>query len=278
MKKLQLEIFLHIIGLGSASGLIYKNNAIMMISDNAGFLYEYNLSSDSLLKTPLFDSDVMENIPKPQKADLEAITSVNDTIYVFGSGSTTNRNLMFTIEDSSKKVLATYDMADFYAVLKSFGQISDADFNIEGVVYSGDHWYFFQRGNQGSGKNGIFTISGDITGFDYSIMYNEYRLPKLSGVETCFTDATLVGDTLYFLATAEKTVSAYDDGEVVGTIIGEINLKKMKIGKTRTVSKSHKFEGITLYESGEDMISFLLCEDNDSNILESTVYKVTVRK
>src|SRR5690606_19109303 len=186
------ELFLQIIGIGSASGLIHKDNMLLVISDNSGYLYEYSIESDSLSRSPLFESVVMENIPKQHKTDFEAITYINDTIYIFGSGSTPNRNVMMQLDANTKTVLATHDMADFYAILKSFAQIADADFNIEGAIASENVWYFFQRGNQGNGKNGIFTVTGDITGLDFSIVYNQYKLPKLGGIETSFTDATII--------------------------------------------------------------------------------------
>jgi hypothetical protein len=48
------------------------------------------------------------------------------------------------------------------------------------------------------------------------------------------------------LATAEDTESTYDD-EVLGSLIGRINLKTMKIDFTQKISSTHKFEGLTLY-------------------------------
>lgn len=278
MKKIHLEILLRIIGIGSASGLLYKDDTLQIISDNAGYLYEYNITSQELSKTPLYESDLMENIPKSQKLDFESITRHADTLYLFGSGSTAHRKIMIKIDANSKHVFATHDMTDFYAILQSFGNISDADLNIEGAIYTGEVWYFVQRGNMGTGTNGIFTVTGDITGFDYSIIYNQYKLPKIDGIETSFTDATLIDDTIYFVATAEKTASAYDDGEIVGTIVGQINTDKMKVRKTHVISKTHKFEGISFYSSVEDKNIFVLCEDNDSAVLESNIYKLTLPK
>ncbi len=44
-----------------------------------------------------------------------------------------------------------------------------------------------------------------------------------------FTDAILVEDKIYFLATAEDTTSTYDDGEILGSIIGRMDSKTFKI-------------------------------------------------
>ena len=278
MKKIHLEILFRIIGIGSASGLLYKDHSVFVVSDNGGYLYHYLIGTENLSKTPLFESNVMENIPKPEKQDFESLTEYGDTLYVFGSGSTANRNKLICIDRHSKEVTATVDLTDLYAVLQSFGNIAATDFNIEGVVRRGDTWYFFQRGNNGTGKNAVFTVKGDIVKHDFAVIYNPFKLPKIKGIEACFTDAVLVGDQIYFLATAENTSNSYDDGDVLGSIIGQIDIDKMKIGKTKKISDSHKFEGLALYADNARSISFLLCEDNDSALLESNIYKLTIEK
>jgi hypothetical protein len=58
--------------------------------------------------------------------------------------------------------------------------------------------------------------------------------------------------TAFFLATAEDTESTYDDGEVLGSLIGRINLKTMKIDFTQKISSTYKFEGLTLYTNSKE--------------------------
>jgi len=50
----------------------------------------------------------------------------------------------------------------------------------------------------------------------------------------------------------------------------------MKIDFTQKISDSHKFEGLTLYNKTENQIEFLLCEDNDTEVLETNIYKLTL--
>jgi hypothetical protein len=83
-------------------------------------------------------------------------------------------------------------------------------------------------------------------------------------------------DKIYFLASAENSNSTYDDGEVLGSIIGRIDVKKMKIDFTQKISDTHKFEGLTLYKKSSNEIEFLLCEDNDTEVLEADVYKLVI--
>ena len=63
MEKLQLTLLFKIIGLGSASGLIYQNNSLLAIGDNSSFLYEYQMDTQKLNRYPLVENP-QENIIK----------------------------------------------------------------------------------------------------------------------------------------------------------------------------------------------------------------------
>lgn len=277
MEKFKLELLFQIIGIGSASGLIYKDNSLLIIGDNSGYLYEYQMDSQDLKRHPLLENPI-ENTLKKDKADFEAITIFGDSLYVFGSGSTEKRNKMIEVNSSDKKVIATNDLAGLYALMQSFGTIKPEDFNIEGAIYTGERWFLLNRGNGGSHQNVLFTIEGKNFINDFTILSNDYKLAKIKGVRSSFTDGILVEDSIYFLATAEDTASTYDDGEVLGSFIGRINLKTMKIDFTQKISSTHKFEGLTLYSNSKEKIEFLLCEDKDTEVLETAIYKLTLDK
>lgn len=275
MEKIQLSLLFKIIGLGSASGLLFQNNTILAIGDNSSYLYEYQTETAKLQRHPLAEN-AQENTPKAFKPDFEAITQYADSIYIFGSGSTENRNFMVQVDSKTKEVIKTQELTDLYLTMQSFAKIAPEDFNIEGVIYNGETWFFFNRGNGKTGKNVVFTVEGKNLVNEFQIISNEYKLPKIKGVRTSFTDAILVDNKIYFLASAENSNSTYDDGEVLGTIIGRIDVKKMKIDFTQKISDTHKFEGITLYKKSSNEIEFLLCEDNDTEVLEANVYKVVL--
>ncbi|HLA56505.1 MAG TPA: hypothetical protein VK623_10415 [Flavobacterium sp.] len=277
MQKFHLEILFHLIGIGSASGLFYDNGSIFIISDNGGYLYEYKTQTAAFEKTAIIENGT-ENIPKKLKPDFEALAVHGDKLYVFGSGSTENRNKMVTIDRHSKAVISTTDLAFLYSAMQGFGQIKPEDFNIEGVVYTGEKWYFFQRGNGKKGGNGIFTVSGNNLGDDFSILYNEVKLPKIDGVRATFTDAVLVGNDIYFLAAAEDSNSVYEDGEVLGSVIGKMDIETMKVAFIEKITGKQKFEGIALFQQSDKDITFLLCEDNDTESLESDIYKLVLTK
>jgi len=281
MHKFKLELLFQIIGIGSASGLIYKDNSLLLISDNSSILYEYNIESSTLETYPLLQANadaVVKNIPKKIKPDFESIAVHGEDCYIFGSGSTENRNKMVHFNTGKKEKIAETDLTDLYAVMQSFGNVKPDEFNIEGSIYNGEKWFFFNRGNGESRKNGVFTVSGNNLKDDFSVLYNSYKLPSIKGIPSSFTDAVLVRDKIYFLATVENTASTYEDGVVYGTFIGRLDVEKMKIDFTQKISDKHKFEGLSVLLEEEKSIEFMLCEDNDTETLESNIYKLTIAK
>lgn len=277
MEKFQLTLLFKIIGLGSASGLIYQDNTILAIGDNSSYLYEYHINSNKLERHALAENSE-ENIPKSIKPDFEAITKYQDSLYLFGSGSTANRTIMVQVDVKSKSIIKSQDLSDLYLAMQSFGKIAEEDFNLEGAIFNGETWFLFNRGNGKTNKNVVFTIDGKNLANEFRIVANEYKLPKIKGIRTSFTDAILVDNKIYFLATAENTDSTYNDGEVLGSIVGRIDVKKMKIDFTKKITDTQKFEGITLFKKSEKEIEFLLCEDNDTEVLESNIYKLVISK
>lgn len=275
MEKFTLELLFHIIGISSASGLLFKDNSLFIVGDNSGFLYEYHMNAKDLKRHPLIENP-SENILKKDKPDFEALTCYQDTLYAFGSGSTTKRNRMVEFDLAQKKKTATNNLTNLYAVMQNFASVKPEDFNIEGVIYEGENWYFFNRGNGISNQNTLFSLHAKKLDQEFSLLANNYKLPKIKGVRTSFTDAVLVDGKIYFLATAEDTQSTYDDGEVLGSIIGRIDLETMKIDFTKKISNSHKFEGLTVFKKENNKIDFLLCEDKDTEILETAIYKLSL--
>jgi hypothetical protein len=272
MEKLQLSVLFKIIGIGSASGLVYHENNLYIISDNSTFLYEYSIPTEKLNKIALVEN-ARDNIIKKDKPDFEAIALKGNDLVLLGSGSTENRNSLMKYDMNSKKIKVS-DFGKMYEKIKSQLNISDDELNIEGLIITTETIYFFQRGNGTLGKNGIIYANDDAENQQFKFV--PFDLPKIKNVPATFTDAVLVNDTIYFLASAEDTTSTYLDGEVLGSIIGTIDLKTMTLTGSLQISDKNKFEGLTLYKQSENEIEFLLCEDTDSEVLESAIYKLAI--
>jgi len=271
MEKFQLEVFLILMNLGAASGLVYTDDAIYLVCDSSSYLYHYSFTTEKTTKIEL-TTHSQETIEKKNKPDFESITLVNDQLYIFGSGSGSKRNQLFTYHLKTKKITERNIQPQHDSLQKKFG-ISAEDYNIEGVVYHNQKTYFFQRGNGPKEQNGIF-IMNDVT---KETSYHSIELPELQGVKATFTDAVLVEDAIYFLASAEKSASTYLDGEVTGTIVGRLSPETLNVEFTQKISDTNKFEGITLYKKTKDSLEFLLCEDSDSEQEKSKIYKLHLK-
>ena len=269
MENFELSAFLTISGIGAASGMVFKENQLYIISDNSGFLYQYNLTSNKLYKHPLVPN-ATENTRKKLKSDFESITLNGNNLHIFGSGSTVNRNqeIIFNIQNQS---IQEKDATFLYQNIKETVPIADCDLNIEGAFYYQDYLYLFQRGNGGNSKNGIIKINSNS---NEKIQFQSVQLPKISNIEATFTDAILIEDKIYFLAAAEDTDSTYFDGEVLGSLVGRMDLETMTVDFTIIITDNIKFEGITSFKKTNQSLTFLLCEDNDTENLESTIYEL----
>lgn len=268
MEKFQLSPFAAIKGIGAASGLVYRDNLLFIISDNSTFLYQYNINDKTLEKIKLFENS-QDSIAKKDKADFEALTLYDNKLWLFGSGSTKKRNLRVTYSLDTREIIEK-DLSKIHKRLQQTIAVAEKELNIEGVIITESTTYFFQRGNGANAQNGVFSYDREGKTVEFKLI----TLPKINGIEATFTDAILVGDTIYFLAAAENTTSTYNDGEIMGSVIGTLDLKTLTLKSCLQISDHHKFEGLTLYKKMPTEIEFLVCEDNDTSDLVSTIYKL----
>ena len=271
MTNFQLHTFIEISGLSAASGIIYLENNIYLICDNSGFLYKYEIESKKLSKFPILEN-AQENIAKKDKPDFESITLHDNKFYIFGSGSTKKREIRVTFNLETKETKIK-DVSQLYDKLKNKVNFTTDDLNIEGSFFYNKNLYLVNRGNGDSSKNGFFIYNKE---FD-NVVFKPFELPKLNNVTTSFTDAIVIDNKIYFLACAENTTNTYDDGEIYGSIIGKIDIETFEIQQTLQISTNQKFEGLSLYSSQENEITFLLCEDNDNEELVSNIYLLKIK-
>lgn len=275
MNDFILEIIATIFGVGAASGICLRDDTAYLISDDSNYLYRYSLTGQSLDTVLLVGQDhVHEGLPKKEKRDFEAMATDGEYFYVYGSGSSDRgkRNLRVTGRFGYPAPDTVEDLTPLYTRLKYKFGVGDDNFNIEGVVHHRETIYLFNRGNGPDHLNGIFKL--DAATGDTSFV--PVALPKLGNVQTGFTDAMLIGDTLFFLAAAEDAESAYHDGTVSGTILGRLSLLTLQLGYWKTISTSHKFEGLALQQADDQQLVFLLCEDPDNGSRQSTLYRLSM--
>jgi len=278
MHSTTLEVFAELDGIGSASGLFLHEDLLYIIGDNSGYLNEYNIKTRKLRKIKiLFDRSLnqLENIPKSLKPDFEILCHKDNKLYILGSGSTPKRNLMIEFDLKTQNFVQK-DLTNTYARIKAVTKVDDQNFNLEGAIFTGTEWLLFNRGNGTDTKNGIFKTHGADLAKIQQAHFNYFKLPNINHVESSFTDAALVKNEIFFIATAEDSQSTYADGEIMGSFIGSINLQTLKLTFSNKISGKHKFEGITLFSQTEHNTTFLLCEDRDTEELKTVIYKLAI--
>ncbi|MDR0229734.1 MAG: hypothetical protein LBI72_11835 [Flavobacteriaceae bacterium] len=279
MKQFVLELLFQLIGVTATSGIIYNNQELHLISDESQYFYHYNIETKKLHKTPLTtDGLALEKMNKAAKPDYESITSDALNYYILGSGSKPNRNELVEVHRSTNEVVSVQDLSILYSSMRSFAQLSEDDFNIEGVILDGNIWYFFNRGNGPKQANGIFVVDGENITDNFRVTYTPIKLPKINKVQSSFTDAIRVDHKIYFLATAEESNSTYNDGAIKGSLLGRINLKNLKLEKTQVISNTNKFEGLSLYHKDNSTLEFILCEDADNPEAPAGIYKLSIKR
>jgi hypothetical protein len=178
----------------------------------------------------VFD-DVRGN--KKLKLDLEACIVLPDgRLVAFGSGSSPQREKIVTVAAGKSAMAQQIAASDLYASLRVHADARSARLNIEGAVVQGPWLRLWQRG---SGKRGfapwnaILDVALDkfLGWLDGRQRFPPVRrvfdvhLGDVAGVPFGFTDAAVTDDgRIAFVACAEDTEDALDDGPVLGCRFG----------------------------------------------------------
>lgn len=272
----ELAVFAKIKGVGAASGLFLYHGLLYIIGDNSGYLYEYHIAEEKLNRVQILPKQSpLENIPKKSKPDFEVLCHYNEVLYILGSGSELNRSTMVEYRLKTKAIIR-HDLSELYRKVKEVTLVDDANLNIEGAIFTGKEWFLFNRGNGNAAKNGIIKIEGNNLLKVTKIEFFPIMLQKTNHVVASFTDAILYKDQIYFIAAAEDTTSTFNDGEILGSYMGNIDLKTLNLTYTKKIADHRKFEGISFFKQDQDRLEFLICEDRDSEKLETIIYKLSV--
>ncbi|MCZ2100254.1 MAG: hypothetical protein LC107_01795 [Chitinophagales bacterium] len=248
-----------------ASGLMWVNQRLYIVSDNSHVLYEYqHLHNRQLRKISLNPHGTLEeHLDKAIKPDFEACCHVDEKVFILGSGSAEGRFEMVVL-DHEFNFLHRASLRHLYDDMMACGAIDPSDFNIEGIVVRSNKAWFFNRGNGPNQRNGIFVVENWWTDSFKVLDYRPIILPDIEGYATTFSDAALIDDTILFLATAEKTNSVYDDGEIVGSGFGVLHLKSLEVERFEVLTKRYKLEGLAIESYSDENIHLILCDDADN--------------
>lgn len=221
----------------SGSGIVKSGDTYYVIGDDSPYLFSLNNEFKVISKIPLLDSVTFpdERIIKSEKPDFEGLELVSENeLVVFGSGSKApERNVFVRIFLKDSITVEKYDISEFYKMLRNLPILKDSELNIEATAFYNDQLFLFNRKKnlilKFEYKAFISYIKGEIDFPEPEI--KQFSLPKINGIEAGFSGATALKSQpkIIFTASVENTDNAYDDGEILGSIIGIINVENNTI-------------------------------------------------
>jgi hypothetical protein len=275
--EIHIEKELEIAGLPSGSGIVRHGDHYFVIGDDSPFLFTLNEEFQVLDRRLLLDNPPSEDrISKAEKPDFEALELVHDReLILFGSGSKSpQRDVFFRMLLEDTVQIERFDLTDFYRNIKELPVMQGSELNIEAAAFDQDRLFLFNRK-----KNVIFQfdypqllsyLRGE-SGFATPKIYT-YTLPSIKGIEAGFSGAAILpkASKIIFTASVEATDNAYDDGEILGSMVGLIDLSEEDISSTYDYClipnnrEKLKVESVTIAQENSDRSAVLvLIADND---------------
>lgn len=292
-KKIEIEIlsFQILKEVPSASGIVKFKNDFFVIGDDSPYLFSIDKDFNFISKQLIYSAKtLLENrIPKIEKPDFEAMEMISENeILVFGSGSKSpERDVCIWIKLGVELSHKEYNITPFFNYLRSLEIMQGYELDIEGLAQHGELLYLLNRG-----RNVVFTISLQKflaycqTGADFPNPQTKlFSLPKIKGLESGFSGATVFGDKPYliFTASVEDSPNAYDDGDILGSFIGVIEINKEGIGDDFLIQKVDyeknplKVESIVIDKvKSKKELDLVLVTDNDGETSEILKVRMTL--
>ncbi len=246
----------------SASGSEDVHQKTYMVGDDSPWLFEVDEKNEIINRTALMDSTFLEyeKIPKGIKPDFESMVLIDQKLYVFGSGSKKKRALLKTIDLSSKKV-ETYSLQKFYDTIMNLEGVKRKQFNIEGAAITSSHLFLVNRENSALYEYSLeefnkFMLDNTIP----TPKIRHYKLPTLNMIESTFSglDYNQEKNCLVFTASVEDNTDPINDGNILGSFIGEIDLNKLNesnlkafVFKKDNTILQIKAESVSVMEQGK---------------------------
>jgi hypothetical protein len=284
---LELQSYQFINDIPSASGVSVVGEEVWMVGDDSPYLYSFDHSLKLLEKFQLSGmvSSSAKRVDKSIKADYESMVKMNNQLFVLGSGSSINsRDTLVVFDLVERKVTAKHNLRPlFNRFLEIGGFDTTQQINIEALATNETDIFFFNRGNIGD-KNDIYQILREdfqayLTGNDsIKIKKRRFKLPQIDGYTSGFSGACFDQQMqyLYFTSSVEATNDVYNDGEVLGSFIGRIDLKSSDLKywplKENKQFVKTKLESIAILENTKEFLKFVCTSDNDDG--SSGVYHI----
>lgn len=273
----------------SGSGIAKYGEGYYVISDDSPHLFLLNKEFDVVSKVLISETEHFngDRIIKAEKADFETLEMIDDKeLVVFGSGSKIpQRDVFVRILLNDLIVVEKHDISKFYNHLRTLPIFENSDLNIEATAFRDEQLYLFNRR-----KNIIIKVNYSLF-LDFikgetlipDLEIHEFSLPKINGIEAGFSGATTLQNqpTIIFTASVEDNINAYEDGEILGSFIGTIDISNNIISnrfdycEIPIVNENFKVESVTIVEEiavGKTKVVLITDDDQGSSaIIESII-------
>ncbi|UQA61957.1 DUF6929 family protein [Polyangium aurulentum] len=205
-------------GVRAGSAVVFCDGRLLLIQDDAHEAVWVDPRSRALERIALEGSG--ERLPKPKKPDFEAaFVGPGRAVTILGSGSAASRRRAVCIHLDDGAVRHHDCGGIFDALTARLG----ASPNVEGAILAGDVLRLFHRGAGPIPSAVVDVPAAAIEGGEASILaFTLHDLGHAAGVPLHFTDAVTLGALSLYLAVAEDTPNAIDDGPIAGAAVGLI--------------------------------------------------------
>lgn len=293
----------------AASGLVRINDFLYIVADDELHLAMFEAGSDSPgTWIRLFPDSLPIDYGgrKKVKPDLESITFLKPYEYapagallMVPSMSRKNRvNGALLALDDRAKISAEPIPIDFSSIFKKLDSLL-VELNIEGTAVLPKTIKFFHRGTQGKSKSAVIEVDAPpflkdlhdshVPSGDHIVGVEEYELGDEEGVPFQFTDAVGLPDgRVIFLAAAEDTIDAFEDGKCFGSELGVISASG-KLERIIRIAGTDKLEGLSPSETasigkGEvsstnavgSVMNLLFVSDTDNEKIPGCLFQATI--
>ncbi len=283
-------------GIHSASGVEVLDDRIYIVGDDSAWLYVLGLDWKPAGTIRLFDPPVPDaaRIPKPQKPDLEALTTLplggETVLLAIGSGSLANRQDAFVIHPRTGAV-QRHSLAPLYDHLRTLPDVVGTRLlNLEGAVVTGPEIVFLQRGNVSGTNVAIGFMTEEFTGWLTGNgplprpVVRSFVLPTVEGYGAGFSGAAPLPSrpgAFLFTASVEATNDEILDGEMLGSFAGIAHLDQPGDLSGRCVPILHheqaypgKVESICLLTETPTSLQALAVTDADGGASELLLLEI----
>jgi len=203
----------------AGSALVWHAGRLLVVQDDAASVVWIDPLSGQTKRWVLEGTG--EQLAKSQKPDFEvAFVGPGQTITILGSGSSPLRRRGATLDLDTHAVRIIDHGGLFDAIERALGR----EPNLEGGVLWENQLRLFHRG-AGAQNSAIVEVNLDVlSGAPPRVLdVVSFDLGDIDGVPLHFTDATVIDERIVYVAVAEDTPNAIEDGPIAGAAMGFID-------------------------------------------------------